>query len=211
MRTVLIAAALLCIGSSESTSKQIQPPLWPYQPDDLLARLNAAVGKQGRKAPAKGRWNYAAYLQRVLSNLGYRYAKHPKTGNYVLVGKPAVNWIAKKPKDYEGRYQAVFMDDERRDRLAGRGGSGKKVRSWFSIRKKKSGFEITYGVELANTRPGHGAATAKLSGVELSGNQFRANPVAIKTAWPLYLPTDFEGRFVQKNSLIVAGRIYKRK
>jgi len=54
------------------------------------------------------------------------------------------------------------------------------------------------------------SASATLSSVQLTYDTFRAAPIAIKSAWPLYLPANFDGRFTEPGVLLMSGKRYER-
>lgn len=108
-----------------------------------------------------------------------------------------------------GRYTTVFLDGDARDRAAGRGGSGKRVRAAIVIAHDGSRYSARYEVALAGAKVP--AASAELSGVVVEGDRFSAAPIPIKSAWPLYLPNDFEGRFQGPDVLVVDGKRYTRE
>lgn len=106
-----------------------------------------------------------------------------------------------------GLYTAVFTDNDAGDRAAGRGGSGKRVRASLELRRVGDKIEATYAVAREGKPP---AATATLSAVQLTNDTFRAAPIVIKSAWPLYLPASFEGRFLSADLLLLDGKRYER-
>lgn len=106
-----------------------------------------------------------------------------------------------------GLYTAVFTDNDSGDRAAGRGGSGQRVRATLELRRVGDQVEAIYAVAREGKPP---AATATLSGVQLTSDTFRAAPIAIKSPWPLYLPAHFEGRFLSADSLLLDGKRYER-
>ena len=117
-----------------------------------------------------------------------------------------------KPSDVDprmGTWMATFADDSARDRAAGRGGSGKRVRASITISRDGIQAKATYAVsETAAKKP---AATAELNGAHIAFEHFTAAPIAVKTAWPLYLPASFDGNFTSADTLVLDGKTYTRK
>lgn len=109
--------------------------------------------------------------------------------------------------DRLGLYTVVFTDDDSGNRAAGHGGSGKRVRASLELRRVGDHVEAIYSVALVG-KPS--AATATLSGVQLTSETFSAAPIAIKSPWPLYLPANFEGKFLTADLLLLDGKRYER-
>jgi hypothetical protein len=110
--------------------------------------------------------------------------------------------------EHLGRYETVVIDDDPEHRAAGHGGSGKKVRASIEIARAGDALTARYAVSAVDA-PGS-ETTATLSEVTVRDDRFSAAPIAVKTAWPLYLPNSFEGRFDGPDVLVIDGQRYRR-
>ena len=103
-----------------------------------------------------------------------------------------------------GLYVTTFLDDNKLDRAAGRGGSREQVRATIDLRKLN---EAVYAVGLTGKPV---AADARLSDVVITVDTFTAYPIATKAPWPLYLPQRFDGRFAEPGILLLDSKRYER-
>jgi hypothetical protein len=107
-----------------------------------------------------------------------------------------------------GAWVTELVDDDAKVRAAGRGGSGKRVRASVVLSRDGTAWKASYAVAVVGDKM---PTTADLSGVKVRGDHFEANPIAIKAAWPLYLPHDFNGRFLGDGKLQLDGHTYQRQ
>jgi len=219
MTAFALALVLAVVPVCPAQGKPRRENSWPRDPALLLERLNswdkgevdvAERPRAHRGRSASGETNgWIGSHKGMLRSIGYNVRWDPAARRYVMQGKAAKDWVENNPSAYFGRYAtSMFVDNDPRDRAAGRGGSGVKVTASIELGRRGSQLTARYRVVPAD-RPSQ-ATAAQLSGVMIRSSQIATDPVVIKTAWPYYLPELFEGRFVQPASLVFGGRLYRR-
>ena len=223
LTTLTLVAVLLLAVAPCCLARQGKPVrrqnTWPRDPVLLLERLNSwdkgeldaseRPRAQGGRISSGETNGWIVAHKSMLHAIGYEVRWVPAKRRYVFKGRAAQDWVAKGRTAYVGRYEtSPFIDNDPRDRAAGRGGSGVKVKASLEISRRGRRYTARYRVTPVD-KPGQ-ATTAQLSGVLVKSNQITTTPVVIKSAWPYYLPTVFEGRFVKPSSLIFGGRLYRR-
>ena len=197
---------------------------WPRRVEMILNRINQwdrnelmlleNPHKNTNSYEVSGETNgLVAETKLLLESIGYKIKWNSVLKRYELDGKapPSWNkpdWIVPKKENYAGTFWAEIRDSDEEDKRKGHGGSGKLCRAEIEIRKNSESLEATYRVRAIEDS---NWTEARLSNLHIEGNQMASDPIEVKAAWPYYLPSRFEGRFVETKSLFFGGKLYQSK